>query len=253
MWECPDYFEVDGVKVFSASVQGLEGEEWKDRNVYQSGYFLVDGDIHGEYSLSDYRLWDYGFDYYAPQSFETEDGRRVQIGWMGMPDCEEYSNRTTDDGWQHCFTFPREVFVKDGIIRQRPIREVEEIKILSEETENYLETKKYTVYEAVIFNIQKDQFRAVLSDELVIEYKNKRLVIEFINNRNNKVSCGRRVRYADMNTVTDVRILADESSVEVFVNEGEYVFSTRYYPEEPGIRIKAEGALIQVYELNISR
>ena len=253
MWECPDYFEVDGVKVFSASVQGLEGEEWKDRNVYQSGYFLVDGDIHGKYSLSDYRLWDYGFDYYAPQSFETEDGRRVQIGWMGMPDCEEYSNRTTDDGWQHCFTFPREVFVKDGIIRQRPIREVEEIKILSEETENYLETKKYTVYEAVIFNIQKDQFRAVLSDELVIEYKNKRLVIEFINNRNNKVSCGRRVRYADMNTVTDVRILADESSVEVFVNDGEYVFSTRYYPEEPGIRIEAEGALIQVYELNISR
>lgn len=253
MWECPDYFEVDGVKVFSASVQGLEGEEWKDRNVYQSGYFLVDGDIHGKYSLSDYRLWDYGFDYYAPQSFETENGRRVQIGWMGMPDCEEYSNRTTDDGWQHCFTFPREVFVKDGIIRQRPIRELEEIKILSEETENYLETKKYTVYEAVIFNIQKDQFRAVLSDELVIEYKNKRLVIEFINNRNNKVSCGRRMRYADMNTVTDVRILADESSVEVFVNEGEYVFSTRYYPEESRIRIEAEGALIQVYELNISR
>ena len=93
----------------------------------------------------------------------------------------------------------------------------------------------------------------MLSDELVIEYKNKRLVIEFINNRNNKVSCGRRVRYADMNTVTDVRILADESSVEVFVNDGEYVFSTRYYPEEPGIRIEAEGALIQVYELNISR
>ena len=48
MWECPDYFESDGMKVFSASVQGLEGEEWKDRNVYQAGYFLVDGDILGE-------------------------------------------------------------------------------------------------------------------------------------------------------------------------------------------------------------
>ena len=45
-----------------------------------------------EYRLSEYRLWDYGFDYYAPQSFETEDGRRIQIGWMGMPDCEEYTN-----------------------------------------------------------------------------------------------------------------------------------------------------------------
>ena len=80
MWECPDYFEVDGKKILSASVQGLTGEEWKDRNVYQSGYFTVEGDILGQYSLSDYRLLDYGFDYYAPQSFETEDGRRIQIG-----------------------------------------------------------------------------------------------------------------------------------------------------------------------------
>ena len=93
MWECPDYFEVDGTKILSASVQGLTGDEWKERNVYQSGYFVVDGDILGEYILSDYRLWDYGFDYYAPQSFETDDGRRIQIGWMGMPDCEEYTNR----------------------------------------------------------------------------------------------------------------------------------------------------------------
>ena len=45
-----------------------------------------------------------------------------------MPDCEEYTNRTIEDGWQHCFTFPREVFVKDGNVRQRPTRELEERK-----------------------------------------------------------------------------------------------------------------------------
>lgn len=28
MWECPDYFEVDGTKILSASVQGLEGGVW---------------------------------------------------------------------------------------------------------------------------------------------------------------------------------------------------------------------------------
>ena len=31
MWECPDYFEVDGTKILSASVQGLEGGIWDDR------------------------------------------------------------------------------------------------------------------------------------------------------------------------------------------------------------------------------
>lgn len=249
MWECPDYFEVDGTKILSASVQGLTGEEWKDRNVYQSGYFTVEGDILGRYSLSDYRLWDYGFDYYAPQSFETEDGRRIQIGWMGMPDCEEYTNRTIEDGWQHCFTFPREVFVKDGIIRQRPVRELEARKILSEETKNRLETKKYTVYEAVINNILDDQFRAVLAEELIVKYENNRFEIEFMNNRNDKVSCGRKSRSVEIDHLTDVRILADESSVEIFVNEGAYVFSTRYYPEELGISIEAEGAEIRLYRI----
>ena len=249
MWECPDYFEVDGTKILSASVQGLTGDEWKERNVYQSGYFVVDGDILGEYSLSDYRLWDYGFDYYAPQSFETDDGRRIQIGWMGMPDCEEYTNRTIEDGWQHCFTFPREVFMKDGLVRQRPIRELEERKILSEETKNRLETKNYTVYEAVVSDISDDQFHAVLAENLIVKYENNRFVIEFINSRNNKVSCGRKIRYVEMDHVTDVRILSDESSVEIFVNDGAYVFSTRYYPEEPGICIEAEGADIRLYRI----
>ena len=247
MWECPDYFEVDGVKILSASVQGLEGDEWKDRNVYQSGYFTVEGDILGEYSLSDYRLWDYGFDYYAPQSFDTEDGRRIQIGWMGRPDCKEYTNRTVEDGWQHCFTFPREVFVKDGIVRQRPIRELEERKILLEETKNILKTKKCTVYEAVVSNISDDQFHAVLAEGLTAEYENNRFKIEF---KNDKVSCGRKYRFAGMDHVTEVRILSDESSVEIFVNDGEYVFSTRYYPEEPGICIEAEGAEIRLYEIS---
>ena len=249
MWECPDYFEVDGTKILSASVQGLTGDEWKERNVYQSGYFVVDGDILGEYILSDYRLWDYGFDYYAPQSFETDDGRRIQIGWMGMPDCEEYTNRTIEDGWQHCFTFPREVFVKDGIVRQRLIRELEERKILSEETKNRLETKNYTVYEAVVSDISDDQFHAVLSENLIVRYENNRFEIEFINSRNNKVSCGRKCRSVEIDHLTDVRILSDESSVEIFVNDGAYVFSTRYYPEEPGICIEAEGADIRLYRI----
>lgn len=112
MWECPDYFKIGDKKLLSTSVQGLEGGIWEDRNVYQSGYFEIEGDILGEYKLSEYHLWDYGFDYYAPQSFETEDGRRIHISWMGMPDCEEYSNPTIQTGWQHCFTFPREIFEK---------------------------------------------------------------------------------------------------------------------------------------------
>ena len=249
MWECPDYFEVDGTKILSASVQGLTGGEWKDRNVYQSGYFTVDGDILGEYSLSDYRLWDYGFDYYAPQSFATEDGRRIQIGWMGMPDCEEYTNCTISDGWQHCFTFPREVFVKDGIVRQRPIRELDEKRQLRKQAKNRLVMENISTYEITINNIEQNEFTAVLGNDLVMEHYENTFVIKFKDNGKDSVSCGRDRRSVRLEQLSDVRILADSSSAEVFLNDGEYVFSTRYYPDKAHVSVEAGGAEIIIYEI----
>lgn len=249
MWECPDYFETDGVKVFSASVQGLDGEEWKDRNVYQSGYFLVGGDILGEYSLSDYRLWDYGFDYYAPQSFEAEDGRRILIGWMGMPDCDEYTNLTIREGWQHCFTFPREVFVRDGIVCQRPVRELEERKRPAAAAEGTLERDGDQAYEADITGIRNNSFRAVVGEELVLEYRDGRFEMRFEDQAKDAVSGGRSLRYRRMEELRSVKILADVSSVEVFINGGEYVFSTRYYPKKYRFCVEAEGAEIVFNEI----
>ena len=252
MWECPDYFEADGAKIFSASVQGLTGEEWKDRNVYQSGYFLLDGDILGEYSLSDYHLWDYGFDYYAPQSFETEDGRRIQIGWMGMPDCEEYTNLTIEAGGQHCFTFPREVFVRNGIVCQRPVRELEEKKQLIETAAGRLERNGDPVYEVDITEIRDNSFRAVLGEELILEYRDGRFEMRFSDRAKDSVSGGRGIRYKEMEKITDVKILGDVSSVEVFVNGGETVFSTRYYPGRYEIDVRSEGAEIALHSIGMS-
>lgn len=249
MWECPDYFEIDGLKILSASVQGLEGEVWKDRNVYQSGYFTVAGDILGEYHLSEYRLWDYGFDYYAPQSFETEDGRRILIGWMGMPDCDEYSNRQKEDGWQHCFTFPREVYVKDGIVYQRPVRELDKRKKTIKEAKTSLKLEGFRVFEAEISEICNNQFSALLGKKLEIRYEKNRFIMEFKEDGTKRVSVGRSRRYVEIEALSNVRILADKSSVEVFVNDGEYVFSTRYYPEEYEIKIHAENADIRLAEI----
>ena len=249
MWECPDYFEVDGTKILSASVQGLEGGIWDDRNVYQSGYFLVDGDILEDYKLSEYQLWDYGFDYYAPQSFETEDGRRIHISWMGMPDCEEYTNPTIAEGWQHCFTFPREVFVEDGKVCQRPVRELQKKKTLVDKSAGMLKKDGYKVYDVNISGIQNNEFRTVIDEELILEYKNGRFEMHFTSQDKNSVSAGRGMRYIALDSVTDVEILVDHSSVEVFVNDGEAVFSTRFYPKADSLLVEAEEAQIMMYEI----
>ncbi|MCB5577183.1 GH32 C-terminal domain-containing protein [[Ruminococcus] gnavus] len=49
--------------------------------------------------------------------------------------------------------------------------------------------------------------------------------------------------------MTNIRVIADVSSVEVFVNDGEYVFSTRYYPDKYSINVQAEGADICLAEI----
>ena len=249
MWECPDYFEVDGHKILSTSVQGLEGGIWDDRNVYQSGYFLINGSILEDYKLSEYMLWDYGFDYYAPQSFETEDGRRVHISWMGMPDCEEYTNLTIAEGWKHCFTFPREVFVEDGKVRQRPVRELQKRKTLVDKSAGMLKKDGYKVYDVNISGIQNNEFRTVIDEELILEYKNGRFEMHFTSQDKNSVSAGRVIRYVDVDKISSVEILVDKSSVEVFVNNGEYVFTTRFYPQKDSFVVEAAGAEIVMEEI----
>ncbi len=249
MWECPDYFTIGDKKILSASVQGLEGGIWEERNVYQSGYFEVEGDILSSYKLGEYKLWDYGFDYYAPQSFETEDGRRIHISWMGMPDCEAYTNLTIADGWQHCFTLPREIYVKDGKICQRPVRELDYKEAITKTAENKLQADSCKAYDLKIDKIRNNQFCIALAEELLLEYTDGRFRMRFTDNRKTCVSAGRDCRYVETDEVTNIRVIADVSSVEVFVNDGEYVFSTRYYPDKYSINVQAEGADICLAEI----
>lgn len=71
-----------------------------------------------------------GFDFYAPQTFEDAKGRRLLIGWMGMPDAdEEYTNPTAkEENWQHCLTVPREVTMKNGMLYQWPVEELNTLR-----------------------------------------------------------------------------------------------------------------------------
>ncbi len=57
------------------------------------------------------------------------------------------------------------------------------------------------------------------------------------------------MRYVEVDEVKDLKILADRSSVEVFVNDGEYVFSTRYYLENHKLLAEAVEAQIRLSEI----
>ena len=55
---------------------------------------------------------DYGFDFYAPQTMETEDGRRILIAWMQSWDNPMYPDTQRYSGMM---TIPRELSILDVI------------------------------------------------------------------------------------------------------------------------------------------
>ena len=83
MWECPDFFELDGSAVLLVSPQDMlpEGFEYHNGN----GTLCLIGDYDEKTDTFTERYnqsVDYGIDFYAPQTVLTPDGRRIMIGWM---------------------------------------------------------------------------------------------------------------------------------------------------------------------------
>ena len=78
-----------------------------------------------------------------------------------------------------------------------------------------------------------------------------RFEMRFTNQAKDSASAGRGLRYKEMKELRDVKILADVSSVEVFLNGGEAVFSTRYYPKKYSLCAHADGADIRLYEIEV--
>ena len=83
MWECPDFFELDGKQVLLVSPQDMlpHGFEYHNGN----GTLCLIGTYDEEtktFKEEQNQAIDYGIDFYAPQTILTKDGRRVMIGWM---------------------------------------------------------------------------------------------------------------------------------------------------------------------------
>ncbi len=246
MWECPDYFTLDEAKVLSVSPQGLKREEYRFQNIYQSGYFLMKED--GSVSEEDFCEWDMGFDFYAPQTFTDNKGRRILMGWMGMPDADqEYVNPTIGENWQHCLTVPRELSFYDGKIYQYPVEEMELLRKNGrafDEKNALMETEKAFDLEV---QTESEYLEIRIGGDLMLKCGEGQAAI-FLSE---EAGAGRTVRRAKTERVRNVRILADASAVEIYLNDGETVFSTRYYPkkEQQQIEVKAESFAGRLWSL----
>ena len=64
------------------------------------------------------------------------------------------------------------------------------------------------------------------------------------------VGAGRVSRFEPLDELRNVRVVGDVSSIEVFVNDGELTFSTRYYPKNYHVTVDAPSCDVRLWELN---
>lgn len=192
---------------------------------------------------------DDGFDYYAPQSFAAADGRRIQFGWMGMPDAD-YTNPTVEYGWQHCLTLPR-VLTQDGngCLLQAPAAELNALRGKARQPAD-----GETVETDPCFDLTASpagDFVLTIANGLTLTYTeaDRTCTLRFTDAA---IAAGRTERKAVLDApCRSLRVVGDASSLEIFLNDGAAVLSTRYYPAAGKVAVQLCGAGSTLYSLSI--
>lgn len=257
MWECPDYFEINNKGILIFSPQGILPKEDEFQNIYQSGYMIGDkidaaerNFVHGSFTELDR-----GFDFYAPQTMHDPRGRRILTGWMGLP---EIDYPTDQYGWAHCLTLPREITIRDNKLIQTPVRELKKLRgeqissktIISHGSvaidgfhgETYELIAEFTEADADEFGIE---LRVGQQEKTIIKYEkeNRKIVLDRTLSGQTFAEEFGTIRKCHLDAEKiKFHIFVDVSSVEVFINDGEEVFTARIFPkkESTGIRFFAK-------------
>ncbi|KAG6464199.1 sucrose-6-phosphate hydrolase-like [Manduca sexta] len=249
MWENPDLFEIDGLTVLILSVQGIQAEGYRFRNLYQTGYvvgkfnYVTARFEDFEVSTATFKELDYGHDFYAAKTVQAADGRRLLIAWLGMWESDFQESR---DGWASLLTLVREVkLTSQGRILMMPVKETANLRT------EILEDAWYSPGEA--FSAGTKSFELIVNSTAVVydaiitlEWNGRRqYTIGYIADQGHiTVDRGGKdgVRRADWlpNGHLHLRIFVDYSSIEIFCGMGEVVFSSRIYLKRP-ILVKIGG------------
>ncbi|SKC18000.1 beta-fructofuranosidase [Kosakonia radicincitans] len=244
MWECPDMFTLGDRTFLICCPQGVAREEKRYLNTYPSAYLSGTLDYaSAQYQHGEFTELDAGFEFYAPQTTLADDGRRLLVGWMGVPDGEEMLQPTVANGWIHQMTCLRDLTEHNGKLYQQPVAELQALRG---------EEQRYRGTAEAMTALEAEQLELVLESEggLTLNFADT-LILEW---RGDELRLARRslqtgewlYRYW-RGSAQKLQILCDRSSVEIFINEGEGVMSSRYFPTHPAQLTLRGGAEVQAH------
>lgn len=271
MWECPDFFALDGKQVLLTSPQEMVpvGLEFHAGN----GTLCLIGDYDADgagFVRQSAQAVDYGLDFYAMQTLLTPDGRRVMIAWM-----QNWS--TVGAKPEHCrwfgqMTVPRELSVREGRLCQLPVRELERYRGACVRHTNIPVTYEVnlpgvcgrvldmTVTVRPMGGIYKWFRMRVAKDgghETVLRYRPEQGMLKIDRTRSglrHDIVHTRSFFVRPRGGEIKLRVILDRFSLEVFVNDGEQAASAVIYTrqEADAVTFEADGqALIDVEKYDL--
>ena len=272
MWECPDFFTMDGTAVLITSPQEMlsRGRAFHNGfgNIYLTGSF--DQETY-RFTRKAVHAIDFGLDFYAPQTLLAPDGRRIMIAWMQS--WESSHDHATASKWFGMMTLPRELSLKEGRLIQKPVRELEKYRqngvfYTDVDVQQRLQLPSVQgrcvdmtvnvhpsggrLYDKFIIKVAKDTrfYTSIIYEpgESILTFDRGRSGL-----RRDIVSTREAVTRFRDGRIT-LRIILDRFSVEIFVNDGEQALSSTLYTDlsAEGISFEAEGvAIIDVEKYDI--
>lgn len=276
VWECPDLFKLQ--------VEGSNEQKWV-LIISHGGESAPNGGSGTRYFIGDYdgttfttnqktSLWvDYGTDNYAGVTYNNEpNNKRIFIGWMSN---WNYAVVTPTETWRSAMTLPRE------------------LSIYKQNNQYFLKNKLIDAFETLTttvsaneitgsfpfhFNYEKLQqseinFDAEIKDSLQVSISNSKgeKYIMTYNKSTGIFSTDRthsgQVNFSENYFKTGVqkmeigtkdkisfKIILDASSVEIFLNNGEFVMTNQIFPNENYTQFQLkESNGLQIKDFNVKR
>ncbi|MBX2827057.1 MAG: glycoside hydrolase family 32 protein [Flavobacteriaceae bacterium] len=255
VWECPDLFKLP--------VQGFDEEQWVMLVSMNPGapnkgsgtqYFVGEFDgISFTTSQEDAKWIDYGMDNYAGVTYNNvPTGDRIFIGWMSN---WNYARNTPTEVWRSSMTLPRKISLhkKEGeyFIKNIPLEQFSSLQNTMGEFSSVPLKSPFTLETELSLNNTDISFTAKLSEPLEVVYSNENGekvsflirpeegmllldrtqsgIIDF------EESFGKEVQkqpFVPEEREVEIRLIMDASSLEVFVDEGKYVFTNQLFPKD---------------------
>ena len=287
VWECPDLFTLSHkgktkwvlmVSLGSGSIAGGSGIQYFIGE-FDGKNFVADQSVSEKSNEVDYV--DYGKDFYAAVTWNGAPDKKGTKTWLGWMNNWQYANEIPTNGWRGSMSLPRKLILdkEQGkyIIRQEAVKSVQ----------NYIKSKTNLKGETLARVNQKIEETDLkeLTFEMAYEFKpseiNGQLEFEILNNdkslfqltfnKNTNEFVVKRVdnnlkdEFQSTQKITlsnnadkciNVRLFLDKNSVEVFINDGRYVFTNVIFPKDFNTKIhfsSTDDSLSKMKAITISK